>query len=190
MAQQILKTVRMYDPAISAESDGDPITEFAKTRDLSLLKFMPGMTPVYYHLRLVDNALFTDFVCAVESETERYRRSFRCAVEKVENLKAESGEEFMTWCSTGTQRTESGSQPVLTLEDMKLFAPADQQEIGAVAYWRNFLPRDIGPYFQVPRSSAVVWAAMASQRVERTHDDVAKISAAPKEPAAEVVQAQ
>lgn len=175
---RILKTVRMYDPAIDASCDDKPITEFARTRDLSALTFTPGKRPVFYHVKLIDHDLFDSYVQTAGSDSERNARAFQCAVERVENFTALSGEHFLSWVPTGQQ----AGAPYVSDDEKKLFSPADRQEIGAVAYWRNFLPPDIGPYFRAPPTSVAVWVAMVSLRAERTQPDAVTNSEPHKAP--------
>jgi hypothetical protein len=189
MVSATLKTVRMYDPAVDESIDGDQLAEFAKTRDMQKLRFIPGKDPVFYHVGLIDASLFTDYVQAAETETERFRRAFQCGVERVDNFRAQTGEHFTSWQPSGTQRTADGSHRMMDRKELAMFAPADQLEIGSVAYWRCFLPHDIGPYFRVPQSSVVAWGALASLRADSTQAAAAPSSDAPKEPPAAAVKA-
>ena len=159
--------------------------DYAGTRDLEVYKhkIKPGAKPVYFHVREVPHSLWEEYVDAADSYPEKHKRAFMCGLERVENLPMGDGVQLGTWVPS-TKHARSG-QVILSVEDLKLFAPAYRTEIGSVIYAHSFLPRAMQITYLLPLSLQEPLVTQDARRaVQSQRDAEAKIKSAPSVPSA------
>ena len=154
MRQDTFVTVCSFDPAIDKEATSvDAIVALARERDMSGVRFVPGVLPTLFTVREIPHQLWESFVENCSTDEERYRRAFMVGVVKVENVYQKDDVCVSVWTGSGTRKHRETQQHILDEDDLECFSPAERQEIGAAAYWHSFLPRRIKSGFQLPRSS-------------------------------------
>lgn len=81
-----LVTVSIEDPAIDiVETTAEGLRQFAETRDLSILRFFPGMQATKYTLRVLSRAALARYVDLGTSDEEKHRRALACSLEQIDN---------------------------------------------------------------------------------------------------------
>ncbi len=184
LTSQPLRTVRTYDPAIDTVAvTWDVLIKFAHERDMTLLTYLPGATPVTFVIRRISASLW-EWVEQAIGDRERQTRAFRAAVVAVENLAVDGGSRI-NWVSSVQTNTQTAHHVAMSEVDLEQFAPADRYEIGEVAYLQSFFPKDIAPRYRLPPSSALVSDLMrVSLSVVSSPVAAAPSSAEPKAPPA------
>lgn len=124
--------------------------DYATTRDFNLVKLKPGGKPIIYHVREVPHGLWEEYVDAPDAFAEKWKRAFQCGIEKVEHLPQSDGTELSTWAPSH-KHPRTGAT-ILSDEDIRMFSPAERQEIGSVIYNHSFLPRRTTATYLLPSS--------------------------------------
>lgn len=166
--QQVEKpfvVVSVLDPAIdTASMTVDEMVRYRDTRDIKLLKWLAGVQPTRYHLREIRHSVWESYVMAADTEAERHRRAFLCAVVKVENLRQRDGS-ILAGDYTHANVPRAAALPE---DEAERFPPFIRAEIGLVAFTRGFLAWGIEPTFQLPGLLVPYLAARAYLRADAT----------------------
>ena len=123
---------------------------YATSRDFATVegKKRPGGKPTIFHVREVPHGLWEEYVDAPDAYPEKYKRAFMCGIEKVENVLQLDGIGLANWApNTVNTRTNT---VIMADDDLRLFSPAERQEIGSVIYMHSFLPRRIAATYLLP----------------------------------------
>lgn len=142
--------VCIYDPAIDSELS--EVLEYGRERDISKLKFRDGMKPVKFTVERMNRRVMLRYICAAETDNERYLRAFACGVSRVTGLP-----DAPDWRAENFVEGVAGRFRLITDEELERFEVADILEIGAVAYWRSFLRQGSAVTYPLLQSSARVY---------------------------------
>ena len=151
----------VYDDAI--DWTRTPRAEYVATRDVSLVRYLPGAEPTLWTLR----DLRQSEIAYLRDHWERgevatcYQRAFRLALED---------------CSDPEMRFEvHGERRMLSDESFELVPTAVWMELGALAYQRTEVTPGEAPRYALPRGSPPI----RTRRPDTTADD-ASGSASPR----------
>lgn len=176
------EAVCLWDPAIA--NAFEEVVEYARTRDLTKLKWRDGTKPEVYSLRPMNNAISV-FVNSAASDVEKYSRAFFACVVEVSNFVDADGVARERW------RPES---VMLHLERIgkvnDLFAAAEKElfpfgtimEIGQCAWAFSFFPKQIGLSLPLLPTSLQIWTAVSARSAEQA-ENTAGTSASDAKPA-------
>lgn len=156
--------VSLFDEAIDlAQTD---IQTYRDTRDLSLVRFLPGATPVTYYLRRIPRHLVIGYIQAAP-EHERPMRAFMVGVERVEGLPADDGRTVRTtWSPSRKEQLITGPMSFMDAVELEMFEPAVIEELGSLAFQRSFLARKNAATWPLPRLLLDVWEETVYRRAE------------------------
>lgn len=152
MDDKLREVVRIYDSAIDVLNS--ETLEYARTRDVSLLKFLPGKEPTRFKYRRLSRDQVLKYVDTAATENEKFVRAFACGVSRVDNYR-----EGQSW---EPAQVPGKSWTLCSDRDLDAFGLSDLIEIGAVIYQESTGPLDSAPTYQLPQVSVRVW-------VGRTH---------------------
>jgi len=150
---QPLKVVRIFDPAFSNDDGAaSSVAEYAQTRDFDKVAplLRPGAVPVIFHVQGAKRSAWT-LIRDTPGEGAQVQAAFRHCVKRVENYPGLGP----VWTPSGASMTE---------DELDLFAIADLEEIGAVAFQETHLPKVPGRRFRPSPLSLSAWVATASAR--------------------------
>lgn len=156
-----------WDPAVDDEASD--IGGYIETRELSLLKFHPGMKPTKYMVGRLDVDDAIALLATEATEEGKCHIAFRAAMMSAENVRWRDGAtvepSFVPKCH-GSMATK-GRKLISKQEMAARFGPTSVFEIGAVIVQRSFLEQGMPLTFVAPDSSAAAWArkVVASRRV-------------------------
>jgi hypothetical protein len=175
MSAPLFRVISVLDPALDYERMAeDTLAKYASTRDLAVIEpfLRPGVAPTIYAVREVPHELWESYVMAASNDSDRARRCFQCGVVNVENMYSEDG--FIPGQATLPVIGKSG---VMADEALQRFSPAEREEIGAVVYYRSFLPRRIARTYRLPRSCAVALEQLLTHRADANQSSPASSNA-------------
>lgn len=146
MQEETKVFVSVLDPAINTESMTiTDMSGYAESRDLTRLKFKPGVPVTRYHTREIRHDVMESYVMAAPTEPERYRRAFLCGVVRVENIVQRDGSVITDWTPPSL-----GKFPAMPDSEGERFSAAERQEIGLCIFDRSFLAPRTVPGFRLP----------------------------------------
>lgn len=154
-----LRVVCISDTAI--DIDSMDTHRYVRTREEQLVVVNPGQRATWFVLRSIPRSVFTRFVAAAPTESERHERAFSVGVERIEWL----DEKNPTLSPSGEIQAAVGTIPRWTDRDLEGVSPAYVDEVGGVAWWRSFLAHEAAPKFPVRPLFVSVLAARASRLV-------------------------
>lgn len=157
----VIKVASLLDPAIDLLAMSGDVADYVRTRDASLLKFKPGMSPAWYSLRRIPTSVYLRNVAEATTDADRRRRAFQMALLEAVDVDTVDGRKRVRIEPTGSVTTHGGVMPVLTDADLEAFAPATIEEIGGVADGLSFLAPSIAPEYSVPPSFLAALGAVA-----------------------------
>jgi len=179
MTTESLSVVARYDEAIDYESMSDEEQRrYIETRDISLLKAMPGEKPAVFHVRRLRTSEMRN-VNAQPNEKLGWEVAFRIALVRGDDIRFTDG-------SRGAYVRPSDK--MLNDGQLDRFAPADVIEVGSfIVEWSN-LGKGRPAVWQLPATSERALAALGSLRAAQKRASAASPRQS-SEPAAEAVGA-
>lgn len=139
-----LSVVATNDPALDAESMGESLAEYAKTRDESLLKFKLGAKPTRFVVRGMTVSYLLDVVFGSTNRRTQNALAFLAAVHEVE---LPDGRKLVP------PKTDAGAYKQTVAPEewldrvVRVVGLEALQEVGRVAIRRAELPEDArGPF--------------------------------------------
>lgn len=177
---KILRVVSVFDPAIDHERTSDAtLTEYLKSRDYDQIKgcMKPGEKPQVYLLKPIPHRLFARHVQASQTESERCLCAFECALHGIENFRKEDGTRVY-WQPPNRVNPDAVG---LTEEEFELFSQHEIEEVGAVAWFRHFLPRWTVGGYRLPPTCLAVLTQSLPRRVVVSPADAPKSSGEPSD---------
>ena len=167
---KLLKCVSVFDQAIDRErTTREDVEKYVQTRDLSLLKFKPDLSPAYFHIRRIPVHTFSRVVEPVEGRAEARMLAFMVGVERIEGLRTPDGQ--LTQPRAPGLKVESATGPVYWWTEAELEQLIDDElldkptvdEIGKVALDRAGLRRRNADSYRLPGSLGDEWADLVSR---------------------------
>lgn len=115
----VIEVVSIEDPALDVVSMGeDAFLEYGRTRNPTLLQFLPGSKPTWYALRPLKRAALDGYVEAVDYYEERWIRSLLCCLDGIRDaVDPETGETITA--PNPWRPAESLFNPQMTREHLK-----------------------------------------------------------------------
>lgn len=149
MREDQFDVVSVLDPAIDRIATGDlELAEYARTRDLSKLKFVEGKRPTLFRIREIPKATLFAYVETTDVDALKQYRAFLCGVMTVKNIVQNDG----TTIDFFEPPKASAESEMMDPRSLTRFAASEVAEIGAVIYSHSFLARRIESCFLLPRS--------------------------------------
>jgi hypothetical protein len=169
----------LADPAVDVEgTPGKARRRYLQFRDNPQeLKIVAGRKPTVFVCSDIQASIFNRYVMGGETEVERNTRAFQVGVTGVRNLVSRvDGEARPDPRPSG----EIGDGKMWSDEEMDMFAPVYQQDVGSVLLMRSALPFGSSVTFQPQPLLLSVYLARCSQSAERTPDTAPPPSAKDK----------
>jgi hypothetical protein len=174
---QAWRVVRVYDPAIDHDGMGiEAVAEYARSRSVELLRFLPGERPTIFHVRRLARSQIR-WVREASSDDERRERAFRAGVTQVTDVRRADGGRF-DWLPPASGSKAPRPAPEDALE---VFGEIDVQEIGGVIWLDSFLARDLPRRYPLPATSLDAIEAIIYHRAVQTSASAQSSSATPSE---------
>lgn len=177
--EQPFKVVRMWDLAIDVDACAacredradiahSPccIWKYTAERDFDTLVMREGVRPMVVEVRRLRDDVAVR-LSDIAGDSERARAAFAYAVVTVTDGIGRDGKPFAdrAWQPNHVRGDARGRrESVMTADELALFDPATQIEIGAVAYRHSFFVPGSERLFTLPPTSAAAWGALGSRR--------------------------
>jgi len=171
------RVASICDTAIDLDGMGmRDAKRYARERDASLVKELPGKRVTWFTLRRIPTSLYQRFVMNAATDGERFTRAFMAAVESIHHLVGMDGEYRALFEPTGEAHTPLGPMKVWRDDALELIPPAYIEEIGSVAMLRSALSPKAKPVYHLPHLSLLALTARISPDVDGTRKTAARLS--------------
>lgn len=174
ISTQPIPVVSIADTALDVVGMGADAERWKDTRDATLVKLLPGVTPTIFHVGRIDANSF-GHVQDGGSDYERKRRAFAYGVRRIDNFVDASGQVHASFMPRSRMMTPQGALEMFSDEQMADVSPLYIEDIGGVSWWRSFLGARNGVTYPLSLSCRLVW-------VERFYQAAATIDSAPRSP--------
>lgn len=137
----------MTDPAVDAVSMGETLQEYIEGRDASLVKVKLGCKAARFRVKRIPTSIFSAYIQDASTQSKRFERAFQVGVESIRDLVDVEGSFVPLLEPDDTMTTANGVVRVYSTKQLERLPPAFIEEVGAVAYFRGYLPpKSVGAY--------------------------------------------